>query len=243
MMLIADNSTSNFVPPMLVCTYVLKIMTEKWSACRELTEFLKILVFTLLWHCPPPCIPPHSSIGTRGTWTILDRHFVPISLRLLPSTHLDAPWSKLKSAQVAWHGKQHFLHCWHNVLILHRFTQLWLVLFWEQSLAACHNLCRHSDLSISRENSPKLHQQFLSSIDSDYMNLLVVGTCSILQCTASSAVTNDLVGNGPIQCWFGWIMHHWWVHASVGWICLVQKGVMVLGWVKDYGAIGWELLW
>jgi hypothetical protein len=53
-----------------------------------------------------------------------------------------------------------------------------------------------------------LHQWFSSSIDSDYMNLLVVGTCSILQCTASSAVTNDLIGNGPIQCWSGGQMHH-----------------------------------
>ncbi len=85
------------------------------------------------------------------------------------------------------------------------------MLFQEQSLAAHHNLCHtvhHSDLSISRENSPKLHQWFSSSIDSDYMNLLVVGTCSILQCTASSAVTNDLIGNGPIQCWSGGQMHH-----------------------------------
>jgi hypothetical protein len=32
MMLIADNGTLNFVPPTLVCTYLLKIMIEKWSA-------------------------------------------------------------------------------------------------------------------------------------------------------------------------------------------------------------------
>jgi hypothetical protein len=32
MMLIADNGASNVVPPMLVRMYVLKIMTEKWSA-------------------------------------------------------------------------------------------------------------------------------------------------------------------------------------------------------------------
>jgi hypothetical protein len=32
MMLIADNGTSNFVPPTLVCTYILEIMTEKWFA-------------------------------------------------------------------------------------------------------------------------------------------------------------------------------------------------------------------
>jgi hypothetical protein len=31
MMLIVDNDTLNFVTPMLVCTYVLEIMTEKWS--------------------------------------------------------------------------------------------------------------------------------------------------------------------------------------------------------------------
>jgi hypothetical protein len=33
---------------------------------RELTEFLKIPVFTLLWHCPPPRFPPCSSVGMRG---------------------------------------------------------------------------------------------------------------------------------------------------------------------------------
>ncbi len=66
------------------------------------------------------------------------------------------------------------------------------------------------------------------------MNLLVVRTCSILQCTASSAATNDLIGNGPISCWSDGQMHHWWVHASVGWIRLVQKGVVVLGQVKGW---------
>jgi hypothetical protein len=38
-------------------------------------------------------------------------------------------------------------------------------------------------------------------------------------------------------------MHHWWVRASVGWVHQVQKGVVVLGQVKDYGAISRELLW
>ncbi len=37
-----------------------------WSVKRELTEFLKIPVFTLLWHRPPPRFPPRSSVGMRG---------------------------------------------------------------------------------------------------------------------------------------------------------------------------------
>jgi hypothetical protein len=66
-------------------------------------RILKILVFTLLCYHPPPRIPPRSSVGTRGTLTILGRHFVPKSLVQLPSTHRDAPWSKLEFAREASH--------------------------------------------------------------------------------------------------------------------------------------------
>jgi hypothetical protein len=75
------------------------------SISQRIQRILKILVFTLMWYHPPPCIPTHLSVGTRGTWTILGWHFVPISLQLLLSMHRDVPWSMLRSAWVAWHVK------------------------------------------------------------------------------------------------------------------------------------------
>jgi hypothetical protein len=44
-------------------------MAHAFDCSWELTELLKIVVFTLLWYHPPPHIPPRSSVGTREWWT------------------------------------------------------------------------------------------------------------------------------------------------------------------------------
>jgi hypothetical protein len=81
----------------------ISVVTKKsWCGIKRI---LKILVFTLLWYHPSPHILPFSSVSMRGTWTILDQCFVPISLQLLPSMHRDVPWSKLRSAWEALHVK------------------------------------------------------------------------------------------------------------------------------------------
>jgi hypothetical protein len=49
--------------------YLKKSQDKHVLGARELTELLKIVVFTLLWYHPPPCIPPRLSVGTRGWWT------------------------------------------------------------------------------------------------------------------------------------------------------------------------------